>query len=199
MRLDDLHVPATAAAKAAREVAATYCSPALFNHSVRAYLFGVVYAQAREIEVDHELLYVAAMLHDLGLVEPFDSYRTDFEYAGGHVAWVFGAGAGWPVKRRQRVADVIVAHMVDVPAATDPEGHVLGASTGIDISGRGVAVVAEVQDEVLAAYPRLDLAAEFTACFMDQAMRKPAGTAAAAIRAGVADRLKANPLERLRS
>src|SRR5690242_10417223 len=98
MRLADLTVPETAAAAAAREVAAAYCSPALFNHSVRAYLFGVVYARAKAIEIDHELLFVAAMLHDLGLVAPFDSHRVDFEYAGGHVAWVFCAGAGWPAE-----------------------------------------------------------------------------------------------------
>lgn len=191
-----LTLPDTAAAAAAREVAAAYCSPALFNHSVRAYLFGVAYARLREIAVDHELLYVSAMLHDLGLVAPFDSHRVDFEYAGGHVAWVFCAGAGWPVERRQRVADVIIAHMVSVPASQDPEGHVLGESTGIDISGRGVDLIADVRDEVLAAYPRLDLATEFLACFADQAERKPTSTAGLAMRSGFADRVTANPLDR---
>ena len=190
-----LTFPDTAAAAAAREVAAAYCSPALFNHSVRAYLFGLVYARAQELAIDEELLYVAAMLHDLGLVAPFDSHRIDFEYAGGHVGWVFAAGAGWPVPRRQRVADVIIAHMVDVPAEQDPEGHVLGVSTGIDISGRAVEIVAEVKDEVLAAYPRLDLATEFLACFVDQAERKPDSTAGMAVRGGFADRVTANPLD----
>jgi hypothetical protein len=135
------------------------------------------------------------MLHDLGLVAPFDSHRVDFEYAGGHVAWVFCAGAGWPVERRQRVADVIIAHMVDVPPALDPEGHVLGESTGIDISGRGVEVVAEVKDEVLAAYPRLDLVTEFLACFADQAERKPDSTAGVAMQRGFGHRVTANPLD----
>lgn len=196
MSLADLPVPETAAAAAAREVAAAYCSPALFNHSVRAYLFGAEYARVRGITVDHELLYVAAMLHDFGLIAAFDSHRVDFEHAGGHVAWVFCAGAGWPIPRRQRVADVIIAHMVEVDVAADPEGHVLSASTGIDISGRAVDLVADVRDEVLAAYPRLDLAAEFTACFVDQAARKPGSTAAAAVRSGIGDRIAANPLER---
>jgi hypothetical protein len=34
------------------------------------------------------------MLHDIGLVKEFDSHTVPFEQAGGHVAWVFGAGAG---------------------------------------------------------------------------------------------------------
>jgi hypothetical protein len=37
MRLADLEVPATPPSRAALEVATAYCSPALLNHSVRAY------------------------------------------------------------------------------------------------------------------------------------------------------------------
>jgi hypothetical protein len=48
---------------------------------------------------------------------------------------------------------------------------------------------------VLDHYPRLELAAEFTACFEEQARRKPGSQAAAAVRAGITGRLAANPLE----
>src|SRR5262249_22129636 len=70
-------------------------------------------------------------------VKEFDSHTVPFEEAGGHVAWVFGAAAGWPVERRRRVAEVVVRHMWDaVDVAEDPEGHLLELSTGMDISGR---------------------------------------------------------------
>ena len=49
--------------------------------------------------------------------------------------------------------------------------------------------------EILAAHPRLDLVAEFTACFRDQARRKPDSSAAAAVRSGIADRIAANILD----
>lgn len=196
MRLADLPAPDTAAARAALAVATRYCSPALLNHSVRSYLWGAAYAVGQGIAVDDELLYVSALLHDLGLVAPFDSHRVDFEYAGGHVAWVFAAAAGWPVRRRERVAEVIVAHMAsDVDPAVDPEGHVLEVATAIDISGRPVELPAQLRTEVLAAYPRAGLAAEFTACLADQAARKPSSTAAAAVRSGAAERIAANPLD----
>lgn len=196
MQLIDLPVPDSAAAVAAREVAAQYCSTALLNHSVRAHLWGVWYARDQGIAVDEELLYVAAMLHDLGLVDAFDSHRVDFEYAGGHVAWAFAAGAGWPVRRRERAAEIIVAHMLpEVDPAIDPEGHVLEVSTGIDISGRSIAVPSGLRAQVLEAFPRAGLAQEFTACFADQAARKPAGTAAAAMRSGLAERIVTNPLD----
>src|SRR4026207_2075898 len=103
MKLDDLEVPATTACRAALEVATAYCSPALLNHSVRAYLWAAGYAATRGIAFDAELLYVSAMLHDLALVKEFDNHALPFEEAGGHVAWVFGAAAGWAGGARRGV------------------------------------------------------------------------------------------------
>jgi len=198
MRLDDLEIPATWAARGALEVATAYCSPALLNHSVRAYLWAAGYGVTHGIAFDAELLYVAAMLHDLGLVKEFDSHRVPFEEAGGHVAWVFGAGAGWPVARRRRAAEVIVRHMWDVvDVAQDPEGHLLELSTGMDISGRRTEEIpGDLRADVLARYPRLGLAGEFVACFQDQAARKPDGLAAKLVARGFAGRVAANPLDR---
>lgn len=198
MKLDALEIPATQACRAALEVATAYCSPALLNHSVRAYLWAAGYAEARGIAFDAELLYVSAMLHDLALVKEFDNHSVAFEEAGGHVAWVFGAGAGWPVARRQRAAEVIVRHMWDaVDVAEDPEGHLLELSTGMDISGRRTAEIPEdLRRDVLARYPRLGLAEEFVACFRDQAARKPHSLAAKFVAGGFAARVAANPLDR---
>ncbi|MEW9516337.1 HD domain-containing protein [Streptomyces tubercidicus] len=197
MTMDDLVIPDTRACRTALEVASAYCSPALLNHSVRAYLWAAGYASANGIAFDPELLYVSAMFHDIGLVKEFDSHTVPFEEAGGHVAWVFGAGAGWPVERRVRASEVIVRHMWDeVDAAMDPEAHLLVYSTSLDISGRRPdALPAGLRTEVLARYPRLGLGEEFLACFRDQAGRKPDSTAAAAVREGIAARISANPLE----
>ena len=86
MRLSELEIPDTPACRASLEVATAYCSPALLNHSVRAYLWAAGYAATREIAFDAELLYVSAMLHDLALVKEFDNHSVPFEEAGGHVA-----------------------------------------------------------------------------------------------------------------
>ncbi|MCC3767449.1 HD domain-containing protein [Streptomyces sp. UNOC14_S4] len=196
MRLDDLVVPDSAACTAALEVAGAYCSPALLNHSVRSYLWAAAHATANGMAFDAELLYVASLLHDIGLVPAFDSHTVPFEEAGGHVAWVFGAAAGWPEERRERVSEVIVRHMwSSVDASEDPEGHLLEYSTSLDISGRRVDSLPErLRAEVLERYPRLGLADEFASCFRDQAARKPDSSAASAVRAGIAERVAANPL-----
>jgi cyanamide hydratase family protein with HD domain len=198
MRLDDLEIPATPAARAALEVATEYCSPALLNHSVRAYFWAAGYGMTTGIAFDAELLYVSSMLHDLGLVKEFDSHRVPFEAAGGHVAWVFAAAAGWPIERRRRAAEVIVRHMWDaVDVAMDPEGHLLELSTGMDISGRRTEdIPGDLRADVLARYPRLGLAEEFVACFQDQAARKPESLAAKLVSRGFAARVAANPLDR---
>ncbi|MGW0008610.1 HD domain-containing protein [Streptomyces tendae] len=190
-------MPGTAAAAAALDVATAYLSPALLNHSLRAYFWAAARGTADGVPFDPELLYVAALFHDIGLVPVFDSHTVVFEEAGGHVARVFAAGAGWPAERRARLSDVIVRHMwprVDV--ATDPEGHLLARATATEIVGTEAdAYPSRFRDEVLDRCPRLDLAASFLACFQDQAERKPDSSAAGAVRSGLADRVARNPLD----
>lgn len=197
MTMDDLVIPDSGACRAARECATAYCSPALLNHSVRAYLWAAAYAAANDIAFDPELLYVSAMFHDIGLVAEFDSHTVPFDEAGGHVAWVFGAAAGWPVERRVRAAEVIVRHMWDeVDVAKDPEAHLLVFSTSLDISGqRPDALPPALRAQVLERYPRLGLGSEFLACFRNQADRKPHSSAADSVRRGIADRIATNPLD----
>ncbi|GAA3679150.1 HD domain-containing protein [Nonomuraea antimicrobica] len=190
-------IPDTPACRGALEVAARYHTPSMLNHSIRAYLWAAVYAQGNGIAFDAELLYVSAMLHDIGLVAEFDSYAVPFEEAGGHVAWAFCAGAGWSPERRLRASEVIVRHMWDaVPLDEDPEGHLLEISTGMDISGRRAdEIPAGVREEVLERHPRLEIAKEFSVCIADQGARKPSSVAARAVRGGIVDRIVHNPLD----
>ena len=189
--------PQTPAAKAARSVADRYYTPALLNHCVRSYLWATTYAAAHGVAFDDELLYVAAMLHDIGLTPAFDSHRLPFEEAGGELAWVFGVAAGWPADRAARALEIIVAHMrADVSSTADPESHLLQVATGWDVVGRRPEEFPEqARTELLARYPRQGFGGEFVACFEDQASRKPDSAAAASIANDGARRIRANPLE----
>jgi hypothetical protein len=197
MHLVDLPLPDTDAARTALEVTRRFQSPAFVNHGIRSYLWAAAAARTQGLAVDDELLFVSAVLHDLGLEPAFDSHTLPFEVAGGLVGWIFAAGAGWPAGRRDRVAEVIERHMADsVDPAEDAEGHLLEIATGLDISGRDVeAWSATLRAEVLEAYPRLTLREEFGRCIRDQALRKPASAAGAAVASGIAERLVRNPLE----
>jgi hypothetical protein len=194
---DDAVFPQTPAATAARFVAIRFYSPALLNHCIRSYLWGAMYAAANGIAFDDELLYVSAMLHDIGLTDAFDSHRVHFEEAGGNLAWVFGIAAGWPVDRAERATEIIVLHMSGAVSATaDPESHILQVATSWEVVGRRPELFPEeARAEMLPRYPRYGFGSEFLACFEDQALRKPGSSAAASVANNAAGRIKANPLE----
>lgn len=193
----DVLIPDTIASSRALEVASAYLSPALLSHSRRVYAWAAADGRQQHIAYDAELLFVAAMFHDLSLVPQFDSHTVSFEEAGGHVARVFAAGAGWPSERRERLGEVIVRHMwLDVDPDDDPEGHLLARAAGLDIVGRNLDELSPTfRDGVLRQCPRLGLAEEFLACFAAQAARKPSSSAARAMESGLATRIAANPLD----
>lgn len=200
MHLTDFRAPDTLAARGALELARQYQSPAITAHALRSWLWAEAFARIDGLgEVDHELLYVAAVLHDIGTVTAFDNHTISYEHAGGHVGVALTAGAGWPVERRERVLEVIVRHnWPRVDPAMDAEGYLLEVATGLDISGaRPEALPEAFRREVLSVYPRGTLAAEFGACVIDQAARKPDTAARRLVDGGVIEKLADNPLERL--
>ena len=77
-----IRFPQTPAATAALSVASRFYTPPLLNHCVRSYLWGATYASVHGITFDEELLYVSAMLHDIGLTDVFDSHTSAFRGGG---------------------------------------------------------------------------------------------------------------------
>ena len=198
MHLDEISAPRTPAARAALELASSCHSPSLLNHAVRSWLWAEAFALLEDRrDVDHELLCTSALLHDTGLVPAYDNVALSYEEAGGHVAVALTAGAGWPAERRQRALEVIVRHnWPSVDPELDVEGYLLEVATGLDISGsRADALPRDFVREVLTAYPRLALAAEFTAHVTDQAARKPTTAAHRLVHGGLAAKLAHHPLE----
>ena len=192
-----IRFPETPAATAALSVATRFYSPELLNHCVRSYLWAAMYASAHGIAFDDELLYVSAMLHDIGLTDAFDSHRVAFEEAGGELAWVFGVAAGWPADRATRATEIIVRHMrADIAPTADPESHILQVATSWEIVGRRPEEFpAQARAEILDRYPRQGFGSEFLACFQDQGARKPGSAAAASIANDLAGRIKVNSLD----
>ncbi|KTR53258.1 HD domain-containing protein [Curtobacterium oceanosedimentum] len=200
MHIEDFPAPDTAAARAAVSLAERYQSPVITAHAVRSWYWAAGFAALDGLAgVDQELLWVAALLHDIGTVTEFDAHTVSYEHAGGHVAVALTTGAGWAVERQQRVLDVVVRHnWPSVDVDLDLEGHLLERATGLDISGAGADLLPEpFLREVLARYPRGSLAAEFGACVVDQAARKPDTAARRLVDGGVVEKLARNPLETL--
>lgn len=184
--VETLLTPPTPVAARALDVVRGWTTPALANHSRRSAAWATLIADASGIDHDPELLFVAAMLHDLGMSAPFDAHAVPFEDAGGAVASVFAIGAGWDAVRARRVGEVIERHMwLSVDPAGDPEGHLLEVATSLDVSGVGFELVPDDSlRAVTEVLPRLDFSSTFAAAVHDQAGRKPSTAAARLDRSG---------------
>jgi hypothetical protein len=188
--------PDSQLAQQAEDLMQAVAPPFLANHSFRSHFFAVALAERDDVRFDEELLYVAALLHDIGLVEEFDTGRC-FEEDSADAAMRLAADEEWAEERSERLAEAIRLHVATaIELADGPEAYLLWHSTGLDVGGHrhGELSPAAVA-AVLAAYPRLDFKEGFTGLIADQATRKPGCWAARAMDSGLADRVAAAPFE----
>ena len=108
--LAGIRVPDSALARDAEVVAREALPLEIYRHSLRAFLFAELIARVAKVEHDVEAVYVAAMLHDVGLsaAHASDSYR--FEIDGANVARDVLARHGVRGARADVVWDAIALH-----------------------------------------------------------------------------------------
>lgn len=190
----DLQIPDSRLAGQAEELVCTCSPPFLTNHCFRSHAWSVALGERDRVRFDAELLYVAALLHDLGLVARFDTGRC-FEEDGAAAAAELAAASGWSAERREALAEAIRLHVaVEIALEDGPEAYLLWHATGLDVTGhRHNEIAPQVVDEIIVAYPRLEFKSGFTELISDQATRKPGCWAAAAAQAGIGERIAAAP------
>ena len=189
-------VPDTALARRARELITDVASPTLVNHSLRCYAWAVELAAHDRLEFDPEILFVASMLHDIGLVPAYDRGGC-YEVDGAIAAERLAGEAGEPEARARAIYDVIALHDDEtLPPNPAPEVVLLWDSAGTDVTGhRFTDVRPAIVSAVLAAYPRLDFKRAFTALIVDQASRKPTCPAAEMIATGILEEITDAPFD----
>ena len=178
-------VPDSAFARAARELIGDVAPPYLVNHSVRAYAWAVELARHDGLRFDEEILYVSALLHDIGLVPAYDLGGC-FETDGAIAAERFSLERDQPPDRARAIYDTIDLHMLaEAPPGSSNQVVLLNDSTGTDVTGyRYDDIRPEAIGPILAASPRLDFKVAFAAAFRDQAARKPSCRVAEMVRTG---------------
>jgi hypothetical protein len=195
MNADVLAVrPDSRLAREAEDLVRAAAPPFLTNHSFRSHFFAVALANRDDVSFDPELLYVASLLHDIGLVEEFDTGKC-FEEDSADAAVRLAADEGWAAERREQLAEAIRLHVAtEIDLGDGPETYLLWHSTGLDVGGdRHGDINPNTVGAVLAAYPRLDFKEGFTALIADQADRKTGCWANRAFAAGISDRIAAAP------
>ena len=189
-------VPDSALARRARELIAGDASPSLLNHSVRVFAWAVELARHDRLQFDPEILYVSAMLHDIGLVPAYDLGGC-YEIDGAVAAERLVGEAGEPEALARVIYDAIALHN-DEELPSDPASEVvlLWDSAGTDVTGHRFADIRpEIIPGLLAAYPRHDFKREFTTLLVDQALRKPTCPAAEMIATGILDEIAQAPFD----
>src|SRR3954463_479072 len=81
-----IRIPDSKLAREATDLLREHGGPLLFAHSLRVYLFGAIQGRHRGWDFDHELFYVGAMFHDLGLTARYRSREHRFEVDGANAA-----------------------------------------------------------------------------------------------------------------
>ncbi|WP_320671958.1 HD domain-containing protein [Patulibacter defluvii] len=196
--------PDGALARTALELARDSSASWLLHHSLRCWLWADLLATTTRERVgyDPELLYVACVLHDIGLSDDHrpTGHAACFAVHGGEVARATALAAGAEAAFAQRIADAIAAHMnVRVPLATGPEAHLLHAAAHLDVAGTradqldGAQILA-----VLRRHPRGDFALRFADAMRREAVERPGSRAAVLWRSGMRIAIAANPLDRYR-
>jgi hypothetical protein len=190
----DLSEPDAGIGLAARLLAQRESPPFLFNHACRTYAFAAIFARLDNVRVDGELLYVGAMLHDLGLTDAYQGPRC-FENESAAAAAAFARTFGWDEMRCEALAQATRLHMHPrVVPEDDAAGYLLSEANACDVSGRRLKdVPAETLLHTLALHPRLDFAAGFIGLLERQSHAKPGCLADIYLHRGLADRVRSAP------
>lgn len=171
-------VPDSGTARAATELIRDTTPPLIYHHSRRVFLFGSLQAAARGLRPDPELLYVAAMFHDTGLVPPYRGDEQRFEMDGADQARAFLLDHGASEGDADTVWTAIALHTTpEVPYRMAPEIAATTAGVETDVLGLNLAAVTEAQiREVTAAHPRPDFKRQILQAFTDGFKHRPDST-----------------------
>lgn len=173
-----IHVPDSALAREVTEFIRDTEDELLFNHSRRVFFFGALQGLHRGIQPNMELLYVAAMFHDIGLTEHYRNSTIRFEVDGANAARDFLMDAGADKADADTVWLGIALHTTPgVPEFLAPEVALLQAGVEVDVVGVGrEQLTPEALAAVTAAHPRPDFKNRILAAFNDGMKHRPRTT-----------------------
>lgn len=171
-------IPDTALVREATEFICSAEDDVLFHHSRRAYLFGALHGRRLGLQPDLELLYVAAMFHDLGLTGRYGTSTERFEIDSADAAREFLIEHGVEESEAHKVWLGIALHTTPgVPARLDPEISLLVAGVATDVVGAGrEALSSDAIEAVTAAHPRPDFKNRILMAFNDGMKHRPETT-----------------------
>jgi hypothetical protein len=169
--------PTTVLTRAAEQCARRVLPATLLNHSFRTYAFGRALGELEGIDVDTELLFAGALLHDTGLVTP--SGDADFTLASSRTAREVAEEVGLSTAATDTLLTAITMH--HTPGVTADAGavaYLLSAGAAADVVGlRCWELPPTTIAGAVREHPRAGFKTAFTEAFRQEAARVPEGRA----------------------
>jgi hypothetical protein len=170
-------IPRSTEAIRAAAFARRSCPEYLFNHCMRTFLIGALEMQRQALTYNPDDAFIAAALHDLGLLPAFASESQSFEIDGANAAEKFARANGLGAAEADLVWHGIAFHDVrfSIARRAGPEAMLVAFGAGGDVDGPSLSTDAERRQlaEVVAAFPRLKFKNRFTMLLIDHCRRKP--------------------------
>lgn len=174
-----IQIPDTALARDITQLIRDTESDMLFQHSRRVFLWGALMGRRQGLRFDPQLLYAAAMFHDIGITPQFHGSSLRFEVDGANAAREFLRSRAIPSDEIEKVWLAIALHTTPgIPEHMHPEIALVQAGAGLDMTGRGYEdLTPEEREAVAAACPRSDdFATEVIDTFYEGLKQRPATT-----------------------
>ena len=170
----DFDIPDTQLARKATELVASVSPEFLYHHAVRTFIFADYLGKRDGLKYDRELLYLGAIMHDLGLTETYFG-KQRFEVEGADAAHAFVVRHNLSDEKADLLWDAIALHTtVGVALRKQPEIALVCLGTAADTSGRRIKEFdAESVQKILDAYPRLGFKKESIELLLGYVKKNP--------------------------
>ena len=168
-----IKLPDSALCKEATALAMAIMPKPLFNHSVRTYIFGAAWGARTNRVFDEETLYLASVLHDLGLVDPYIK-DARFEVDGADAARSFLTERSYPKDKADLIWEAIAMHStLEIPDRMRAEVALVHNGVFMDAGRNADKFPPSFYTEVFGVLPRLGNKQQIATSIAEVIRRKP--------------------------
>jgi hypothetical protein len=171
-----IEIPRSPVTLAAALLSRQACPEVLFNHCMRTFLFGALHEQHHRRAYNAEAAFVAAALHDLGLLKAYESAGKPFEVDSANAAEQLALQNGLAPQVATLVWNAAAMHDMRwaIVERQNPTVELVAAGASADVVGADEQIIpAAAVTEVVKAFPRLGFKVQFAQLLTDHCKRKP--------------------------
>lgn len=105
------------------------------EHSERDYLLALELAEKENLELDQDVLFAAAFLHDMGAFEPYSARGSDHSQVAADSMAEILEPTGFPMDKLPLVQGAALGHMYYSPVPDEPHAQVLHDADTLNFLG----------------------------------------------------------------